>query len=194
MTTRLPDRRGAAALAWWRAMQPMTEGQGRTSNPMADAGALAQLRRADMTAAMGHRATHALLVKLEVPDRYMARSLPRVALVAAVLAQCRGHREGTPLVSVLSPAIAERMGGGDPTLKPLRFERLLRAEEPEERLTALRRAIRLAHPRPFDLARLAADLLAEGDGWRTRWIMDYHHGPSLAAGPDDTTPPEETAA
>lgn len=193
MTTR-PKDRGAAALAWWRAMQPMTEGKDRRSNPMADPAALAQLRRADMTAAMSHRATHALLAKLEVPERRMTRMLPRVALVAAVLAQCRGHRDGLPLASVLSPALAERMGGTDPTLKPLRFERLLRAEEPEERLTALRRAIRLAHPRPFDLARLAGDLLSDGDGWRTRWIMDYHHGPSPAAGPDDITAPEETAA
>jgi CRISPR type I-E-associated protein CasB/Cse2 len=185
---RTPSEEGKVARRWWQSMQPML---GDEPNRMADPGALAQLRRADLLGAMALPATHALLDALCVGPRDRGARLPEVALVAAVLAQCRADDGRTPIVALLSPSRAEALGSAEPTLKPIRFERLLRAEELEERLVALRRAIRLAAPRPFHVALLASDLLRrDPQDRRTAWILDYHYGAPRAA----TDAAEETAA
>jgi CRISPR system Cascade subunit CasB len=161
--------------------------RGETPNPLADRGALAQLRRSDVIGAMSLPATHALMQALEIPQAERGWRLPEVAVVAAVLAQCRLDRPGTGFIAVLSP---QRADAGEATLKPLRFERLLRAEEPEELLLALRRAVRLAGGRGFDLSRLAQDLLDRPEWRRRRWLLEYHY----PATPPDAPAPEESTS
>lgn len=148
--------RGAVAARWWSE---------RIANRESGAarGLAARLRRAD-----------ALGVLAEPAVQDLARDLGLGAAQAGVLVR---------LVQVLAEVrdndgdtLARRLGGAEPVMSHLRFQRLLRAEG-EEAATAIRRAVIMADRR-CNVERLAADILVWdhpewGEAARRRWIFDY---------------------
>lgn len=145
-----PKSPGAIALGWWQVNLGARES--------AAARALAaRLRRAAPMAALCEPAVQDLAVSLNIgPGR--AHDLVRLV---CLLAEVREHG---------SARLARRLGGTEPVLSNLRFQRLMRAEGDE--LTALmRRAISMADRR-CNVAALASDLL-HWETARTRWCFDY---------------------
>lgn len=141
---------GAIALGWWsREIAPR--------DIPAAKGLSARLRRA---------APLAVLCEPKVQD--LARALhlretqaDQLVRLAVLLAELRDHSAET---------LPQRLGGAEPVLSRLRFERLLRADEGE--LTDhLRRAITMADRR-CNVAALAADLLS-WEAARPRWCFHY---------------------
>jgi CRISPR system Cascade subunit CasB len=172
------EQAGAAGL-WWRRLQPYLNGD---PNPRADRAALARLRRADLLAAMGDPATIDLFRELE---RNRPEDLPKVALCAAVLAAVRGElpapRDREHPARTLGPPSAAQIEKA--VMKPLRFRRLIEAEDLEERLTLLRRAAQLAD-RKLNLRELAAACLDWSQERRRRWLFEYYAAGRAA--PDNT--------
>ena len=131
---RVPRARGdeqAAAVHWWRGLQPNTATGER--NPTADRGALARLRRADLLAAMSDPATFDLFREL---GRNRPEDLLDVALCAAVLAGVRDQlpppRDREHPARMLGPPSLETAEGA--VMKPLRFRRLIEADTPRSGL------------------------------------------------------------
>ncbi|MGO4909820.1 type I-E CRISPR-associated protein Cse2/CasB [Pseudorhodobacter sp. W20_MBD10_FR17] len=142
---------GQIILGWWgRAL-------GDRERPAARALA-ARLRRAGPIEA---------LVEREVQELARALSLgpndaPRLARLVCLLAELRDH--------VAAP-LAARLGGAEPVLSTLRFQRLMRAEG-DELVPLLRRAIGMADGKA-NIAALGADLLFWNDKTRARWCFQY---------------------
>jgi CRISPR system Cascade subunit CasB len=152
----------AAAVAWWRSLQP-----GR--NRSGDRVALARLRRcATVAEALQEQATIALFRRCGGAS---PEDLPDAGLATAVLAYVR---EDDPA----EPRIARRIGPDSTDkpetalLKPLRFRRLMEAHSPDERLTVLRQMIALAGGK-LNVADLAATLLRWNEERRRHWVYDY---------------------
>lgn len=165
--------RGERVAAWWR-----TQLADRDSG--AARGLAARLRRADALAALAEPAVQDLARQLGL-GLAQAGVLERLARVLAELRENDAH------------SLARRLGGPEPVMSHLRFQRLMRAEG-EEFTTALRRAIVMAERR-CNVARLAADLLVWdhpewGEAARRRWIFDYFAAPQPGADPVS----EETSA
>lgn len=156
--------RGERAAAWWRE---------RLANRDSGAarGLSARLRRADALAALAEPAVQALAREQGLGPA-QAGVVVRLAQVLAELRENDAH------------SLARRLGGPEPVMSHLRFQRLMRAEG-EEFTTALRRAIVMADRR-CNVARLAADLLVWdhpewGEAARRRWIFDYFAAPEPGA-------------
>lgn len=160
------DRKGpgAIALGWWsRAIAPRDIPAAR--------GLSARLRRAaplavlcepdvqDLAAALGLRSTQAA----------------QVIQLATLLAEVRETHPET---------LARRLGGQEPLLSSLRFQRLLRAEG-DELTDHLRRAIVMADRR-CNVAALAADLL-HWEAARPRWCFHYFGADAPAKMSEETT-------
>jgi CRISPR system Cascade subunit CasB len=167
------QRRGDVAARWWRE---------RVANRDSGAarGLAARLRRGDALAVLAEPAVQALARDLGLGPA-QAGVLVRLVQVLAEL------REDDP------QGLARRLGGAEPAMSPLRFQRLLRAEG-EEAATALRRAVIMADRR-CNVAQLAGDLLVWdhpdwGEAARRRWIFDYFAAPQPGADPVS----EETSA
>lgn len=166
------------AAQWWRGLQPYFP-DGRR-NPDGDRAALARLRRAGLAAAMEDPATIALFRAL---GRTRPDDLPAVAVCAAVLAAVREDDR--------SAHAARQLGAppGDPDARapvsPLRFRRLMEADGPEERRTALRRGVALAGNR-IDVRELAAACLDWSETRRRTWIFHYYAA-GFAAPPAEPT-------
>lgn len=142
---------GGIALGWW------AQNIGARDRPAAKA-LSARLRRAAPVAVLCEPAVHELARKLGIG----AGQAYRLVQLVSLLAELR-ENDGAPL--------ARRLGGTDPVLSPLRFERLMRAEG--DALTAqLRRAIGMADRR-CNISVLANDILHWGDGTRARWCFQY---------------------
>ncbi|MBK1634164.1 type I-E CRISPR-associated protein Cse2/CasB [Rhodovulum adriaticum] len=141
---------GAIALGWWS-----THIGARDS---AAARALAaRLRRAAPMAVLCEPAVQDLARALGIgPAR--AQDLVRLA---GLLAEVREH-DSAPL--------ARRLGGAEPVLSHLRFQRLMRAEGDE--LTALMRRAIIMADRRCNVAALAGDLL-HWEAARPRWCFHY---------------------
>ena len=107
-------------------------------NPQGDRAALARLRRADLLQAMQDPATSALFIAL---GKRRAEDLPDVALCAAVLATVRDNRPEHP-ARTLGPTSDN--APEQSAMKPLRFRRVIEADNPQARLEMLRRAVQLA--------------------------------------------------
>lgn len=141
---------GAIALGWWSA----TLG---TRESAAARALAARLRRAAPMAALCEPAVQELAGLLNMGPARVAD----LVRLACLLAEVREH-DGAKL--------ARRLGGADPVLSRLRFQRLMRAEGDE--LTALiRRSIRMADRR-CNVAALANDLL-HWEAARPRWCFQY---------------------
>lgn len=168
-------RKGPVAARWWRE---------RLANRESGAarGLMARLRRADALGVLAEPAVQALARDLGLGPKH-AGVLIRLAQVLAEL------REDA------SETLARRLGGAEPVMSHLRFQRLLRAEG-DEATTALRRAVLMADRR-CNVDRLAADLLVWehpewGEAARRRWIFDYFAAPQPASGGDQIS--QENAA
>jgi CRISPR system Cascade subunit CasB len=171
MTEAQPRRLGSIARSWWRDLQPRPDGSG------GDRAALARLRRAATARdAAEDPTTLALCRALGMGWR----GLEGAAVAAAVLARVREDAPDQPA--------ARQLGGAEPVMSWLRFRRLIQAETPDERITAMRRAVALAGGR-LNVADLGGSLLAWNDERRRRWLYAYHDAPDPAA-----APPEEPTA
>ncbi|SOC11108.1 type I-E CRISPR-associated protein Cse2/CasB [Rhodobacter maris] len=145
-----PKGPGAVALGWW------STHIGPRDMPAAKA-LSARLRRA---------APLAVLCEPAVQDLARALNLgpaqaDRLVQLAVLLAELREHT---------GARLARRLGGAEPVLSQLRFQRLIRAEG-DELTDLLRRAIAMAD-RKCNVAALAADLL-HWEAARPRWCFDY---------------------
>lgn len=160
----MSETKGEAAASWWRsAVGDRNSGAAR--------GLAARLRRAEGVEVLAEPAVQDLARRLGMGPSDAAR-LVRLVRVLAEL------REDGP------ETLAHRLGGVEPVLSPLRFQRVLRASGPEFELQ-LRRALVMADRR-CNAARLAADLLVWdhpewGDPVRARWCFDYFGAPPPAA-------------
>lgn len=150
----------AVAVGWWRSLQP--------DSPTADRAALARLRRcASVAEAMQDRASITLFRRCAGAG---PSELPRIAMLAAVLAHVREDRPGMP--------VARQLGPDDPDhpetarMSVLRFRRVLEAPSSDEQLTAFRRLVAFAGG-SLDVRDLAASLLDWSEERRRRWIYDY---------------------
>lgn len=141
---------GAIALGWWaREIAPRDIPAAR-----------------DLSARLRRAAPLAVLCEPSVQDLGAALGLralqaDRLVQIATLLAEVRDNSAET---------LARRLGGQEPVLSPLRFQRLLRAEG-NELTDHLRRAIIMADRR-CNVAALAADLL-NWEAARPRWCFHY---------------------
>lgn len=141
---------GKIALAWWlREIAPRDIPAAR--------GLSARLRRAAPLAVLCEPAVIQLATALGLRPG-QADDLVRLATTLAEIRQSG------------SDTLARRLGGAEPVLSPLRFQRMMRAEGAE--LTDhLRRAIVMAD-RTCNVAALAADVL-HWEAARPRWCFQY---------------------
>jgi len=93
-----------------------------------------------------------------------------VGLLAATLAHLRRDLRGASLARILGPEALDRLATA--RMQPIRFRSLLRAEDANERLLALRRMLAM-----LDHAAPLADLVAACVDWterrRARWTYKY---------------------
>ena len=180
------ESEAAIAAQWWHGLQPNLASGER--NPRADRAALAELRRANLPAAMQNPATLDLFRRL---GRKHPEALPDVALCAAVLASVREDDPRVRAARTLGPPPGEPDERA--AMSPLRFRRLMEAPTPEERLIALRRATALAHGQ-INVRDLAAACLDWSEPRRQRWIFEYYAAGYAAPSPAPAETPEETPA
>ncbi|WP_209427657.1 type I-E CRISPR-associated protein Cse2/CasB [Pararhodobacter sp. SW119] len=165
--------RGETAAEWWRrVLADRDSGAAR--------GLAARLKRATPLEALAEPAVHELARLLGL-GAAQASVLVRLVQVLAEI------RENDPA------SLARRLGGPEPVMSNLRFQRLLRAEG-EDVATALRRSVIMADRR-CNIARLARDLLVWdhpdwGEETRAVWCFHYFGAPTPGA---ETQPSEETA-
>ena len=149
---------GAIAMAWW-AVNIEGKGSGKAR------GIAARLRRTLPMQVLCEPAVHDLARKLDLRPVQAGQ----LVQLATLLANVRTHSNET---------LAKRLGGDDPKLSTLRFQRLMRAGEGE--LTDhLRRAIAMADG-TCNVAALAADIL-HWDAARPRWCFHYFGADAPAA-------------
>lgn len=118
----------------------------------------ARLRRAGVVGILSEGAVQDLARRLQIGPT----QADRLVRLVAVLAEVRDH-DGAPL--------ARRLGGAEPVLSNLRFQRLMRAEG-DELVTLMRRAIVMAD-RNCNVTALAGDIWYWGDDARARWCFQY---------------------
>jgi CRISPR system Cascade subunit CasB len=164
-----------SARRWWNSLQDTQKG--------GDRAALARLRRVAMPMeALEEPAVFELYKSLGFgkSENEIGNWLPRVAIVAAVLAHIK--EDATPSESGFRRRFAEILGhGGErPLMSPLRFKRLLSTAEDRDLLIAFRRAVALAGGRNIDVGDVAASLLDWSERRRMRWAFDYY-GAGIAA-------------
>ncbi|ABQ31014.1 MULTISPECIES: type I-E CRISPR-associated protein Cse2/CasB [Acidiphilium] len=172
----------SAAHDWWRDLVP------RAGYP-GDRAALAKLRRAStISEAMTEEASIALFRRVGATS---AEDLPRVALAAAVLARVSKEPDGPnaprSVARVLGPQKADDVSTA--ILSPLRFKRLLAADEPEEQLIAFRRMVAIARG-SLPVRDLADALLDWSETRRRRWVFDYWNASEIASTPTTDAPEE----
>jgi CRISPR type I-E-associated protein CasB/Cse2 len=153
------------AFAWWRQLQPSHPDGSK--NHVGDAGALARLRRGGLRDVMLQPETVALYYRLDCERPWQ---LTNVALCAGVLAHVNSHAGEQTTARMFANA----------GLNQARFRRLLTADDAEERLTELRRALAIAEgaANVFDLSRAC---LAWSDAMLRRWSLDYYGAVSATA-------------
>lgn len=143
---------GSILLGWWNAH--IGNRDAASSRALS-----ARLRRAGAVEVLGQRSVVELAIALGINGGApLSRFIPMVRL----LAELRTH-DSVPL--------ARRVGGSNPSLSELRFQRLLRAEG-DEMEDLMRRAILVAD-RKCNVAALAGDLLFWRDAVRQRWCFQY---------------------
>lgn len=178
------DKRAAAAKDWWESLQPSKHGEERSGG--GNRAALARLRRCSTwMEAAAEPETIMLFRRLGESD---PNRLPRVAALAAILAQVRAD-EVSKIASSIGPE-----GGDDKTarLSPLRLRRLLTTKGDDAILTAFRRLVAMKDgaANVGDLARLI--LTWDSEKTRMRFAFDYWQ--AGAAAPRDEEPAAESAA
>ncbi|WBT36970.1 type I-E CRISPR-associated protein Cse2/CasB [Hyphomicrobium sp. DMF-1] len=185
MSTRPFDDEAGAAISWWRSLQPRVTERG---NIPGDRATVARLKRCATALEAAAEPAVADLLDRMFPDADRLRKidmLPRVAVLAAVLAHVRDEPKKTNGSGFATLLGTPRAGTGSTALlSPVRFVRLQAARTHDETLTAFRRAVLLLD-RTADIKDLARLLLAwndeeAGDRTRTIFAFDYH-GAGIAA-------------
>ena len=160
-------------LGWWS--QALADRQSGRARALA-----ARLRRATPVAALAEPEVH------DLAHRIGLRDAARLARLVTLLAEVRTHVPQT---------LMHRIGGPEPALSPLRFQRLMRASD-EELPDALRRAI-VAADRTCNVAPLGEDLLFWSEKTRGRWSFQYFWADTPASlsggGPANGDPSKETS-
>jgi CRISPR system Cascade subunit CasB len=192
MTTKQDDRRprwDQVARRWWATIQGKHEDTAPRRG--SDRAALARLRRAATPVeALEEPTVFDLYKKLGFDRIDIDRRLPRVAVVAAVLAHIK--EDATLAESGFRRRFAEILGQGErPLMSELRFKRLLAATEDQVLMTSFRRAVALAACKNIDVGDVAASLLDWSDRRRMRWAFDYY-GAAIAAPKKNETASTET--
>jgi CRISPR system Cascade subunit CasB len=116
----------------------------------------ATLRRAGPVAALSEPRVHLLAQTLGIKDA------DRLVRIVTLLAEVRDNDDRT---------LAKVLGGAEPALSQLRFQKLMRAEG-GELVTGLRRAIKIAKHR-CNVEALGADLFYWSDKTRMTWCFHY---------------------
>ncbi|WP_158275507.1 type I-E CRISPR-associated protein Cse2/CasB [Maritimibacter sp. 55A14] len=140
--------KGKAILSWWSRALDRKTARGRALS--------ARLRRASPIELLCEPEVHELAKDLETRDA------ERLVRIVTVLAEVR-ENSGAHLARVL--------GGSEPILSHLRFQRLMRSND-NELASGLRRAIRMADHR-CNVAALGEDLMFWNERTRTRWCFQY---------------------
>jgi len=140
---------GGEILSWWA--ENLANSQSGRARALS-----ARLRRARGADALAEPEVHDLARALNLRDG------ARLAHLVRLLAEVREHVPQT---------LARRLGGAEPILSTLRFQRLMRAEG-DELAEALRRAIGMADGR-CNVAALGLDILHWGEAVRARWCFHY---------------------
>ena len=176
------NRASAAEIAtrWWSGLQSYRSDG--TNNPGADRGALARLRRANLIETMEDPVAFDLFRQLGWRD---PNRLIDVALCAGVLAVVRQDDRSAHAARQLGA----QSGSDRPVLSALRFRRLIAAETPQDRLTALRRAVLLANA-TTNVHDMAGACLDWSDERRRRWAFEYYD--AARAAPQQSTISGET--
>lgn len=195
-----PTYKGVAerARSWWSDLQRYTADEER--NPTADTAALARLRRcAGPAEAMGEAATLDLFRRLGLSN---ARDLPRVAVIAMVLAHIRTDKTrdektqdettGRTLSAIQSVGRSKPDAPDSARMTPLRFRRLLACRDDGDLVGEMRRFVALAG-KAVNVGDLAASLFFWGERVRARWAFDYY-GAGYAAPGAETTETTGSAA
>ena len=176
------------AADWWRGLQRTTpEGK---SNPTADSGALARLRRcATPMEALAESATIRLcrLLGCKADDD---RRIESVALLAIALAHVR---EDAPKPATLGGLLgANREGGDMPVMSDLRLRQMMAARDGQELVRAFREALTLLNGKApvEDLAHVVLDWRhpTRADRTRTRFLFAYHGALEAAPPPGGDAP------
>jgi CRISPR system Cascade subunit CasB len=142
---------GQIILGWWsNAVADRTSAAAR--------GLAARLRRATPASALAEPAVHDLAFRLGL----RARDAERLSVLVRLLAAVREHGP---------EPLAKRLGGPEPALSTLRYQRLMRAEG-DELCDSLRRAIGMADGR-CNVAALGQDILRWDDKTRMTWCFNY---------------------
>jgi CRISPR system Cascade subunit CasB len=164
---------GQIVLGWWQRV--LADRQSGRARALA-----ARLRRASPVAALAEPEVHDLARRLGLRDA------AHLARLVTLLAEVRTHVPQT---------LMRRLGGPEPVLSPLRFQRLMRASD-EELPDALRRAI-VAADRTCNVAALGEDLLFWSEKSRGRWSFQYFWADTPASlsggGPANGDPSKETS-
>ncbi|WP_347485794.1 type I-E CRISPR-associated protein Cse2/CasB [Vandammella animalimorsus] len=185
---RLNEPQHAWARDWWRALQPLAEGEAPPQGELArlGRGARAQLRRCRQAGELLVQPAVFALARglIERSHERLADASPtyeRLAWVAAVLACVKNDtQDGRSLAWHLGKAA----GGEREAMSERRFKAMLRCTSLPDLCTHWRRAVQLANG-TADVARLADDLLAwqfdltqgkprASDGIRFHWAFDYY--------------------
>jgi CRISPR system Cascade subunit CasB len=157
---------GSKVYLWWWDLQDLQK-DGKTPNWKADRAARARLRRADPNDVFMDEAVVDLYRRLYGAGAPFDEKKMSLALrLALVLAHIRKDQKGD-----FAAALGE--GGEQAKLKPLRFKKLLQADENAEIIRGFRRAIALLD-KAADVERLANTLLFwEREDTRTRFAFSY---------------------
>jgi CRISPR system Cascade subunit CasB len=172
------------ARRWWEMLHDATRKDG-TANPARDPAALARLRRATSPMdALEEPSVFDLYRKLGFSRHEFERRLPRVAVVAAVLAHVRA--DAALGSNGFRPRFADLLGRGEhPLMSALRFKRLLAATEDPDLMITFRRAVAIAGKKGIDVGDLAESLLDWSDRRRMQWAFDYYGAGSAAPKEND---------
>jgi len=145
-------RPGQIILGWWSTAL----GKRKTG---AQKGLSARLRRGDDISVLCHKEVHDLAAQLGLGQYDGAK----IARLARVLAHVREHSNAT---------LPRKLGGKEPVLSPLRFDRLIHSEA-EDLETAIRRALPMVDNKA-NVAHLGEALLFWTDKTRTNWCFEYY--------------------
>lgn len=161
-----------SAREWWRYLHPDDN-----SGDKGDRAALARLRRAGSPVeAMSEEATFDLFRRIGLGPTDVHR-LPRVAVIAMVLAHVRNDAaaegEGRPPAAIRSVGRKTPEDKDSAKMKPLRLRRLLACRDDEELAREMRRFVALADG-TLNVGDLAASLFFWGDRVRARWAFEYY--------------------
>ena len=176
-----------SARRWWAALQDKPADG--APNRRGDRAALARLRRATTPLlAVEEPAVISLYKQLGFSEYQLEHRLPRVAVVAAVLAHVRSEPEG----GGRRQSFAEMLGRGErPLMSALRFKRLLAANNDQDLLNGFRRAVALAGGQNINVGDLAGSLLEWSETRRMRWAFDYYGAGMAAPKPDTASTDDE---